>query len=98
MLSGIDPAEERLLRCRGEEGKGPLHASEHFRSKTEAELVAPETEASTAAPAALTVPCARDRKDPRQWSSFQAASSDPASYPGCHRCRQLESRSPAAKA
>src|SRR5258707_14151734 len=42
MLSGIDPAEERLLRCPGKTSERALHTSKNFRGEIEAELIGSE--------------------------------------------------------
>src|SRR5260370_7837372 len=42
MLSGIDPAEERLLRCPGKTSERALHTGKNFRGEIEAELIGSE--------------------------------------------------------
>src|SRR5260370_18588981 len=42
MLSGIDPTEERLLRCPGKTSERALHTGKNFRGEIEAELIGSE--------------------------------------------------------
>src|SRR5260370_24252452 len=39
MLSGIDPTEERLLRCPGKTSERALHTGKNLRGEIEAELI-----------------------------------------------------------